>query len=138
VLSVELEFPVIMKTCFLQGVAAFGLASLLQAADFTAVPLGTNETSQIKQKLEMYEKGKITLDELTPEKAESGENLIAYYLSHTNEVTVKMKLPISRCFAGSGMFPEAARLSGEYVRVYSNDWRGWKILGGANGVYGQL
>jgi RHS repeat-associated protein len=28
------------------------------------------------------------------------------------------------------MYPEAAQLARQYVNVYSNDWRGWRVLGG--------
>jgi tetratricopeptide (TPR) repeat protein len=45
-----------------------------------------------------------------------------------------MKLPISRVFAAFGKYPEALQLAQEYVSIYSNDWHGWRIIGGANAL----
>jgi hypothetical protein len=118
--------------------AMFGLLSILLAAavDF---PLTTNEETEVGQKLEAYESGKLTLDELTLNGGEeSRRELIGYYQLHSNHVTLKMKLPVSRCFAAFNRYEEAAKLSAEYVRVYSKDWRGWKILGGANFLMGDV
>ncbi|MBI3848713.1 MAG: hypothetical protein HY298_00270 [Verrucomicrobia bacterium] len=112
--------------------AALGLAGVLYATDITAPSLTEKETVDVRQKLEAFEKGKITVEDLT-DKAEWGRKIIAYYLSHTNDVTAKMKLPISRSLAAFEKYPEAAKLAADYVQVYSNDWRGWNILGGANG-----
>jgi tetratricopeptide (TPR) repeat protein len=84
----------------------------------------------VKQKLNAYEKGKISLESFTKNE-EDCEELINYYLFHMNEISTKAKLPISRCYALSGMYPDAVQLAQEYVNVYSNDWRGWRILGGS-------
>jgi tetratricopeptide (TPR) repeat protein len=54
-----------------------------------------------------------------------------YYLQHSNSITLKMKLPISRCFALSADFPKALELATEYADVYSNDWRAWRIITGS-------
>jgi len=40
-----------------------------------------------------------------------------------------MKLPISRCLGATDHCQEAMKLATEYVAVYSNDWRGWRVLG---------
>jgi hypothetical protein len=110
-----------------------GLASSLWADDFTAAPLTSDDVARIKQELANFEKGTVSLTEVTEKGGEQGAHeLISYYLSHINDVTVKEKLPISRCFAGFGQYPEAARLANDYVQAYPNDWHGWKILGGAN------
>ncbi len=87
---------------------------------------------EIKHKLDSFEKGTIGLDEATgvPDKC---DKVVDYFLLHSNEVSVKMKLPISRSFAILGKYPEAARLAQEYINVYSNDWHGWRVLGGAKG-----
>ena len=87
----------------------------------------------VKQKLEAFEKGTITLEELTGSSGNEGrQEIIEYYLLHTNSVSIKAKLPISRCFASFDKYKEAVQLAEEYAYVYSNDWHGWKILGGAN------
>jgi hypothetical protein len=119
-----------MKFLILQLLAIFGLAGILLADDLTASSLTKTEQAEVRQNLEAYEKGAITLDELTTNH-EDGLRLIGYYLLHTNDVTTKAKLPISRCFAGFGRYQEAAKLAADYVQIYSNDWRGWKIPGGA-------
>jgi hypothetical protein len=121
-----------MKALILQFLI-LGLATAAFAQDLPSFSITTNQEADVKQKLEAYENGKLTLDELTLNGgAELAQQLIAYYLSHTNDVTVKMKLPISRCFAGFDRYQEAARLAADYVQIYSNEWRGWKILGVAN------
>lgn len=72
----------------------------------------------------------MTLEQLT-DKPKWDYELLGYYRSHKNEVPPKWKLPISRCLAGSGSFEEAANVAIEYVDVYSNDARGWRIVGAA-------
>jgi tetratricopeptide (TPR) repeat protein len=95
------------------------------------IPLTTNEQAEVRQKLDAFENGNISVDDLTKDK-EKCDELIKYYLSHTNKFSIKAKLPISRCYALKGVYPDAARFAQEYVNVYSNDWRGWKILGGSS------
>jgi hypothetical protein len=110
-----------------------GLAFSLSAEDFTVTPLSSDDVTRIKQELEGFEKGSVSLTELTEKGGEQGgRELVSYYLSHTNDVTVKEKLPISRCLAILGQYQEAARLATDYIQVYSNDWHGWRILAGAN------
>ena len=117
-----------MKFLILQLVAIFGLAGVLLAEDLTDMSLTPNEQAEVKQKLAAFDKGQITLTNLT-DSQEWSLKLIKYYLSHTNVVTTKMKLPISRSFAAWSKYPDAAKLAEEYVGVYSNDWRGWTVLG---------
>jgi hypothetical protein len=62
---------------------------------------------------------------------EGCRKLVGYYLLHTNEITVKAKLPIGRSFNGFNLFPEATNLGTQYVTVFSNDWHGWRLLGAA-------
>jgi hypothetical protein len=87
------------------------------------------QLTQARKDLADYESGKLTLHELTDDKKRA-RTLIGFYWGNTNEITAKMKLPISRCFAGFSKYQDAARLAQEYVSVYSNDWRGWSMLGG--------
>ncbi|HSY74446.1 MAG TPA: hypothetical protein VK810_03165, partial [Dongiaceae bacterium] len=116
-----------MKFLTLQFVI-FGLATAASADDLQNFLITTNQAAEIKQKLEAFEKGDINLDETAPSMG-GCQKLIDYYSLHTNDVSIKMKLPICRCFAALDKYPEAERLATEYLDVYSNDWRGWKILG---------
>jgi hypothetical protein len=74
------------------------------------------------------------LDKLSAKAAYGGSDLtnceavIAYYDSQ-DSVSIKAKLPISVCLAGYHRLEESRKLASEYVNVYSNDWRGWHILG---------
>ena len=119
------------KFFFLQLVAIFGLAGFLLADDATAISLTSDQVADVRHKLEAFEKGKVGLDEASG-LPDSCDKVVGYYVLHTNDVSVKMKLPISRSFAMMGKYPEAAKLAQEYVNVYSNDWHGWRVLGGAN------
>jgi hypothetical protein len=58
--------------------------------------------------------------------------IAAYYLSHTNDITVKQKLLVSASFASLRMFPQTAELAESYVGTYSNNWQAWRLLGTAN------
>jgi hypothetical protein len=116
-----------------------GFVTTTFADDEQNISIATNQLAEVKQKLEAFDKGTISLDEITIDRNEEwGRALLTYYLSDTNAVTTKMKLPISRCFAGFGKYPEALQLAQDYVTVYSNDWHGWRILGGANYLLGHF
>jgi tetratricopeptide (TPR) repeat protein len=121
-----------MKKLILQFLI-LGLATAAFADEQKSFLITTNQAADVKQKLEAFDKGEISLEEATEPGGEAwGHELVNYYVIHTNEVTIKMKLPISRCYAAMGKYSEAAKLAQEYVNVYSNDWHGWRILGGAN------
>jgi tetratricopeptide (TPR) repeat protein len=92
-----------------------------------------SEGSDTRQLLKDYDRGKLTLDELTDDNHQA-RLIILSYLSDTNAVTTNMKLPISRCFAEFGKFQESAELAKEYLGTYSNNWRGWRMLGASLSV----
>ncbi len=92
--------------------------------------LTSKDVAEVREKLEKYVEGKLTLEEAT-DGEEWGKKVIAYHLAGTNEVSVKMKLPIARCYAIFSSYTNAARLASEYVNVYTNDVRGWDLLAGA-------
>ena len=97
----------------------------------TAVSAGADD--EVKQKLRDFEQGKLTLEALTEKGGEEFDRrLITFYSQHTNEVSVKALLPISRCYALFDDFNQAAQLAERYVQIYSNDWHGWRIIGAAN------
>lgn len=92
--------------------------------------ISERQTSKTRRDLKAYERGALTFEELTQPTGNSS-NLVAFYLTHTNEITVKMLLPIARSYAVHGNFQMGAKLAAEYLNVYSNDWKAWSVLGGA-------
>ena len=92
--------------------------------------ISTDQAADVKQKLDAFEKSKLTLEDIN-EKAgiEGNRELVGFYFAHTNEITTLAKLPIGRSMAGFNMFSEAEMLGKQFVNVYSNDWRGWRLLG---------
>jgi hypothetical protein len=95
--------------------------------------LSAGADDEVKQKLRDFEQGKLSLEALTEKGGEDFDRrLITFYSEHTNEVSVKELLPISRCYALFDDFNQAAQLAERYVLVYSNDWHGWRIVGAAN------
>jgi tetratricopeptide (TPR) repeat protein len=118
-----------MKLLLLQFVI-LGLATAAFANDEQFFFITTNQAASVKKKLEAYEKGVLHLRDLTENAGTEGcRELIGYYLLHTNDISVKAKIPISRTFAAGEMYPQAIKLAQEYVNVYSNDWLGWSLLG---------
>jgi len=112
--------------------AIFNLANVLLAVDWQYFSITTNQAAEVKQTLDAFEKGQLTLQDLNEQAGTEGcRQLVGYYLLHTNEISVKAKLPIGRSFAGFNLFPEATNLGAQYVTVFSNDWHGWKLLGTA-------
>ncbi len=102
---------------------------------------GDLQTSDVKSRLNDFDQGKLSLEEITGIEKWGKEwpvQLLAYYESHKKEVTPKMKIAISRCYAGFKRFSESAELAQQYVNVYSNDARGWDILAGARIAGGSL
>ena len=121
-----------MRLLTLTIFAIFNLANVLLAVDWQYFSITTNQAAEVKQTLDAFEKGQLTLQDLNEQAGTEGcRQLVGYYLLHTNEISVKAKLPIGRSFAGFNLFPEATNLGAQYVTVFSNDWHGWKLLGTA-------
>lgn len=118
-----------MKTNIVQFLLLTQCVGALCAQSVQFHPLTAKETVEVAQKLESFDKGSATLDSLT-DSQEWTMKILEYYVMHTNEVTTKMKLPIAKSYAVWSKYPEAAELAQDYVNVYSNDWRGWRVLGG--------
>ena len=94
--------------------------------------LTVKEVREVRRMMTDYVNGKLTLEQVTETGGkETGRKLILFFRTHESEVTLKMKLPISRAYAGFGKFDASAELAKQYVNVYSNDWQGWNILGAA-------
>jgi hypothetical protein len=87
-----------------------------------------SDLKQVRTKLEAYSAGKLTLDEVSNGGEEWCKKVIIYHLNYSNEVSLKMKLPIAKCYALGGIFTNATQLTIEYMRVYTNDARGWDLL----------
>ncbi|MGB7745747.1 MAG: hypothetical protein WBN75_00460 [Verrucomicrobiia bacterium] len=121
-----------MRRLILTLLATFNLANVLFAVDLQYFSITTNQAAEVKQTLDAYENGKLTLQDLNEKAGTEGcRKLVGYYLSHTNEITVKAKLPVGRSLNGFNLFPEATNLGAQYVAVFSNDWHGWRLLGAA-------
>jgi tetratricopeptide (TPR) repeat protein len=119
-----------MKLFIAQMLVLACLVNATFADDWTSFSITTDQARDVKQKLDAYEMGKISLEDLG-EKAgdDTWRQLIGYYLLHTNDISTKAKLPIGRCYAQFHAIPQAMKLGEEYANVYSNDWRGWRLLG---------
>ena len=124
-----------MKIIIVQFILLTECVCALCAQDVRFRPLTGKESVEVKQKLESFDKGTATLDSLT-DSQEWTMKLLEYYVMHTNKVTTKMKLPIAKSYAVWGKYPEAVTLAQDYVNVYSNDWRGWRVLGGCKLITG--
>lgn len=120
-----------MKSPFIQILVGFQLFCFLCPAEGQILSPTRSDNAEVRQKLEAFDKGDLSLDDTAPNSPEWCKKVVAYYFLHTNDISAKMKLPISRCFVVLNDFPETAKLAAEYVNVYSNDWRGWSMLGGA-------
>jgi hypothetical protein len=121
-----------VKLLTLTLLAIFNLASVLFAVDLQYFSITTNQAAEVKQTLDAYEQGKLTLQDLEENAGTEGcRKLVGYYLLHTNEISAKARLPIGRSCAGFNLYSEATNLGAQYVTVFSNDWHGWKLLGTA-------
>ena len=121
-----------MRLLTLTILAIFNLANILFAVDLQYFSITTNQAAEVRQTLDAFEKGKLTLQDLNENTGTEGcRQLVGYYLLHTNEISVKAKLPIGRSFAGFNLFSEATNLGAQYATVFSNDWHGWRLLGAA-------
>jgi hypothetical protein len=119
-----------MKIITLLIVISIVGGSALYAGDLQLPALDTEHTTQVAGQLDLFQHDKIPFESFATNK-ESAVQLLEYYAAHTNSITVKMKLPISRAFASLGQYEEAITLAESYVNVYSNDWRGWRVVGGS-------
>jgi len=119
-----------MKYFFAKVLAIVGFVPILYAGNMDYFSITTGQASDMHQKLDAFERGKISLDDLNEKAGADGcRILIGYYFLHTNDISTRVKLPVGRCFAGFGIYPEAIKMAKEYVNIYSNDWRGWRLLG---------
>ena len=92
--------------------------------------ISTNEDLAVKKKLDGYEQGELTIDDLNENAGEEGNReLIGYYFLHPDDISTKAKYPISRSFRFASAYPEAATLAQTYVNVYPDDSHAWSDLG---------
>lgn len=91
------------------------------------IPITIEEAEFLRQELRNNDEGKTDL--YAKGNPELCRQLVAYYFARTNTISTKAKLPISRCMGMGGYYPEAVMLAEEYLQVYSNDWRAWRIVG---------
>lgn len=111
------------------------LAIIGEAENSPEVRERSKQTPSVEDKLKGFENRSVSLEELTEEGgAPLRQEIVRYYTNHINRVSVKAKLVVSRCFALEHDFQSAAQLAEEYIAVYTNDYRGWRILGGASSL----
>lgn len=105
----------------------------IHAQDSIDLSITPNDANRVREKLAAYDKGKLGMEDLNEKAGQSGSRaLIGFYLKYPDEVSAKAKLPISRSYAEFGMWPNALSLATDYVRAYSNDWHGWRVVGAAS------
>jgi hypothetical protein len=119
-----------MKVTFIQLLFFAQCICVLCGQGVRFSQLSEKDTVAVAKNLDSFDNGSATLDSLTGSQ-EGTMRILEYYVMHTNEVTTKMKLPIAKSYAVWGKYPEAAELAQDYVGTYSNDWRGWRVLGGS-------
>jgi tetratricopeptide (TPR) repeat protein len=112
------------------GCACF---AILSGAEESKLPQQNQSKLPIQEKLKAFENGTIGLEELT-EDGVLRQLMICYYTNHPENVSIKAKLAVSRSFVMEHDFQRAAQLAEEYVAVYSNDYRGWRLVGAANSM----
>lgn len=120
-----------MKTLCLFIISAFVLQVKADSSK-----LSEKELADVRQRLEAYDKGTLSFDEISGGVNVSNlarlTNMTVYFQTRSNDITTKMLLPISRSFVIVGGYSEGALLAKEYLNVYSNDCRGWYVLWAAN------
>jgi hypothetical protein len=130
---VQLSMKNILTSKLALSVLCFFCVNLAHA---TPPPDETNsDFLEARQALNEINAGVTPLSELNTNVA-LGHKLMLYYFAQNEQISTKSKLPISLCFALAGKFSEAAKLSTEYVNIYSNDWQGWSVLGGSEFAMG--
>lgn len=100
-------------------------SSLPTAAPWS--PITGEDIELVQSRIRENEAGRIDLYSMADEAF--GTKFIAYCENTTNRIPTKAKLALSRCIGRAGRLSEAIKLAEEYVQVYSNDWRGWRIIG---------
>ena len=122
-----------MQTSVILTIVCVSLAITGKAEDSQKAEARNNHTLTVQEKLKGFESGSVTLEEMTEDGgAPLRQEIIRYYTNDTSRVSVKAKLVVSRCFAMEHDFQTAAQLAEQYAAVYTNDYRGWRILGGAS------
>src|ERR1017187_5778258 len=99
-----------MKLLLIQVAILLALCGCSKRGQNRSVVQEINDTSEVQNKLEQFEKGGITLNDLT-EDATFAKQLTSYYTLHSNKISLKMKLPVSRVLAMSGQFKPAIELA---------------------------
>lgn len=120
-----------MKFALIQSIVLLIFCGCSKTKQDQVPTLSAEDTAEVRSKLEQFDKGVIPLSDVSGD-PDFGKKLLLYYEAHANEMTLKMTLPVSRVLAIFRQFEPAIALASPYVRVYSNDWHAWKILGGAN------
>lgn len=98
-----------------------------------SIGLPTSNADPVRSALRSFDQGILSLDDVFRNGDEGWcRRVVDFYLTNSSEVSLKSKLPVSLCFMVLSRDAEAGKLASDYVTVYSNDWHGWKVLGGAS------
>lgn len=113
------------------GVAA--TSSGILAAEAKKSEQAERQPDQIEAILRECAEGSRKLQDLyTDDNAPLRRRIVSYYETNTSRMPVRHTLVVGACMGKDGDFQRAAELAESYVAVYSNDWRGWQMLGSAS------
>jgi hypothetical protein len=112
---------------------SLSLIGIICACDNQSQRRHRKSDTAVALELKEFELGWISLDELAERDGTAGrQRILDYFETHPVTTSLTMKLAVSHCYAMEGRYSEAAALAEQYVGVYSNDYRGWRIIGSAN------
>jgi hypothetical protein len=97
----ESSLALIMKI-LIHFTIIFTCVAIARAEDYSQYfSISVKDEIETKHQLELYERGKLTRQDLNEKSNEEGwRRLIGYYLLHTNDMPIKDKLLIGRTYAG--------------------------------------
>ena len=122
-----------MVTNYCRLAISLSLIGVICACDNQSQRYHRKSDTAVALELKEFELGWISLDELVERDGAAGrQRILDYFETHSVSTSLPMKLAVSHCYALAGRHSEAAALAEQYVGVYSNDYRGWRILGRAN------
>lgn len=105
---------------------------------FVAISLGVSAaqergTNRIAMVLQAFAEGRIPFASVEiDDNKEDRLEAIRYFESRSNGVPDQAKIVLSKCYFLERDFTNALRLANDYTKSYSNDWRGWSMVGAAS------
>ena len=122
-----------MKPTLIFAIVCVFFTTLVETVKSQETRKRSKDAPSVAEQLTGFENGSVSLEKLTEDGGPPlRQEIIRCYTNNPNRVSVKMKLVVSRCFGMEHDFQRAAQLAEAYVAVYTNDYRGWRILGTAS------